>query len=151
MGERVFCSLPRAKDALLDLGITLSGTTWKIFKPRFYLLRGVPKMYDPEKEIMDEIEFVHASRMSRLPAYFDKVSDRGGRNKGYKHLKALRDFYASSRNPRRHAFGLRPRVAMDTVLHRGEGETGRWILNDCRGANLPADQVELIKKKVGLD
>lgn len=121
----------------------------------FYILRGVPVMYDRFAEMMKEIRSVQAYRMSALLRYFRDVRAKHkniacGRLRGYTRLKALRDWYASSENPRKHAFGLRPRVAMDAVLHRGEGQPSGWILNDARSANLPADQVELIKKEVGL-
>ena len=99
---------------------------------------------------MDEILSVHHYSMSHLLSYFDKVRDKGGRNKGYARLKAMRDFYASDQNRRKEIVGPRPRIAMDAVLHRGEGESGRWIHNECKYANLPPDQTELIKKKVGL-
>jgi hypothetical protein len=120
-------------------------------RQEFYVLRGVPAMYDPQEEMMDEILAVQGYSMSALLSYFDKVRDKGGRNKGYARLKAMRDYYASSQNPRKEAVGLRPRVAMDAVLHRGEGPDGSgWIVSDCQRANLPSDQVELIKKKVGI-
>ena len=99
---------------------------------------------------MDEILSVHYYSMSHLLSYFDKVRDKGGRDKGYPRLKAMRDFDASDQNRRKELVGPRPRIAMDAVLHRGEGESGRWILNECKYANLPPDQVELIRKKVGL-
>ena len=99
---------------------------------------------------MDEILSVHHYSMAHLLTYFDKVRDKGGKNKGYARLKAMRDFYASDQNRRKELVGPRPRIAMDAVLHRGEGESGRWIHNECQYASLPVDQVDLIKKKVGL-
>ena len=119
-------------------------------KQALYVLRGVPPVYDPQEELMDEILSVHYFAMPQLLAYFDKVRDKGGRDKGYPRLKAMRDFYASDQNRRKELVGPRPRIAMDAVLHRGEGESGRWIHNECKYANLPPDQTELIKKKVGL-
>jgi hypothetical protein len=119
-------------------------------KQEFYVLRGVPAVYDAQEEMMDEILSVHHFSMPHLLNYLEKVRDKGGRNRGYARLKAMRDFYSSGQNRRKEAVGLRPRIAMDAVLHRGEGQSGSWILNDCRSANLPPDQVELIKKKVGL-
>jgi hypothetical protein len=99
---------------------------------------------------MDEIESVQGYSMKDLLKYFDNVRDKGGRNKGYARLKAMRDFYASDQNPRKEEWGLRPRIAMDAVLHRGEGESGMWLRNEGRNARLPLDQLELIMKKVGL-
>jgi hypothetical protein len=119
-------------------------------KQPLYVLRGVPVMYDPQEELMDEILSVHHFSMTELLKYFDKVRDKGGRNKGYARLKAMRDFYASDQNRRKEAVGPRPRIAMDAVLHRDEGQSGTWILDQCQSAKLPPDQVELIKKKVGI-
>jgi hypothetical protein len=118
--------------------------------PGLYVLRGVPAVYDPEREMMDEIIAVQAYSMSALLTHFGKIRDQGGKNKGYQRLKAMRDYYASDRNPKKESFGLRPRIAMDAVLHRAEGEASRWILDDCQRASLPGDQVQLIKKTVGL-
>jgi hypothetical protein len=119
-------------------------------KQPLYVLRGVPPQYDPQEELMDEILAVHHYSMAQLLGYFDKVRDKGGKNKGYPRLKAMRDYYASDQNRRKELVGPRPRIAMDAVLHRAEGESGRWIHNECKYASLPSDQVELIKKKVGL-
>ena len=118
--------------------------------PGLYVLRGVPPVYDPEREMMDEIIAVQAYSMAALLAHFGRIRDQGGKNKGYQRLKAMRDYYASDRNPRKESFGLRPRIAMDAVLHRAEGEASRWILDDGQRASLPGDQVQLIKKTVGL-
>jgi hypothetical protein len=123
----------------------------KTAKSEYYVLRGVPRMYDKLEELMDKIEKIQATQMSGLLKYFDQVRDKNGKNKGYAELKQMRDHYASSKNPRKESMGLRPRVAMDAVLHRGEGEPSGWILSDARRANLPPDQIELIKKKVGLN
>jgi len=122
----------------------------KLSKHPFYGLRGVPPVYRPLEELMEAVLAVHHFSMERLLAHFDKIRDKGGKNKGYARLEAMRDYYASPDNPRKEHVGLRPRVAMDAVLHRGEGvASSGWLLKDCEYAALPPDQVELIKRKLG--
>lgn len=73
---------------------------------------------------------------------------------GYREVLGMRDWYASPENPKREIFGLRPRAAMDAILHKNEGESARWILNECELAGISAahcsDQYALIKKTIGI-
>jgi len=117
----------------------------RLSKAPFYVLRGVSPVW------MGEILNVHYYSMSQLLDYFEKkVRDSPKENKGYARLKKMRDCYASNANPEKEIVGLRPRIAMDAVLHRGEGASASWILGDCVNAALPPDQVELIKQKLGI-
>ena len=73
---------------------------------------------------------------------------------GYKEVLDMRNWYASPENPKREVFGLRPRVAMDAILHRNEGPSAAWILSECELAGISAtrcsDQYDLIKKTIGI-
>lgn len=72
---------------------------------------------------------------------------------GYKKTLDVRNWYASGENPKREAFGLRPLVAMDAILHRNEGDGANWILDVAARAGITAqknpDQYNLIKSTIG--
>lgn len=74
--------------------------------------------------------------------------------RSHKDNQHTRDWYASDRNPKKEKFGLRPRIALDAVLHKGEGQNSAWILNDCERAGINMQdtptQLEIIKKTVGI-
>lgn len=73
---------------------------------------------------------------------------------GYKETQATRDWYTSSQNQKKEKWGLRPRVAMDAVLHKNEGPGAGWILNDAERAGITAtgnwDQYEVLMKTIGM-
>lgn len=76
---------------------------------------------------------------------------------GYEQLRRTRDWYARidpATGMPAEKWGPRPRVAMDAVLHKGEGEGGRWVLDDAGRAGISptqsADQYQLLKAKLGI-
>jgi hypothetical protein len=72
----------------------------------------------------------------------------------YAETKNTRDWYASKANQRKERFGLRPRVALDAVLHKNEVPPATWLLNDCAAAGITKDdtpdQLALIKQTLGI-
>ncbi len=72
----------------------------------------------------------------------------------YAELKDIRDWYANPSNPKHEKFGPRPRVAMDAVLHKGEGDGSAWILSEAKSAGISpnehSDQYRLLADKLGI-
>jgi hypothetical protein len=91
------------------------------------------------------VEKNHALPMDHLIKAIEKL--------GYKETKATRDWYAHDKNQKKGKFGARPRIALDAVLHKGEGPTAGWILNECEWAGLgeaaTPDQYAIIKRTIG--
>jgi len=118
-----------------------------------YVLRGVGVMYDPTKkkhdQINEDIANHHAYDMKSLVGYFKSV-----KKKGYNNLKEMRDWYASPENKPCQKWGLRPLVAMDAVLHAGEGNNSVWILDEAKQAGISEnsckDQFDIVKATVGI-
>jgi len=73
---------------------------------------------------------------------------------GYKETLDNRNWYTSPDNPKKEAWGPRPRIAMDAILHKNEGDGARWVLDECERAGLVApkygDQYNLIKSTLGI-
>jgi hypothetical protein len=84
-------------------------------------------------------KYVNGRMMSHMISTFGSCS--------YQTLLAIRNEYATSET-----YGLRPRVAMDAVLHRGEGYGAQWLLNDMGRITppLPEDQQDIVKKTLGI-
>lgn len=74
-------------------------------------------------------------------------------NMKYQETQAHRDWYTSGKNQKKEKFGPRPRIAMDAILHKGEGPGASWILNECEwagiGKNACPDQYDIIKRTIG--
>ncbi len=118
----------------------------------FYILRDTSRVYNRHDEINAFVANTQNFEMSHLLNVLSSI--RGNTHNQYLELKEIRDWYASRDNPLKEKYGLRPRVAMDAVLHRGEGESSRWILSDCARANISqdshSDQYNLIKSTIGI-
>lgn len=78
---------------------------------------------------------------------------------GYDRLRHTREWYSRLVGPADKPVpaekdGPRIRLAMDAVLHKGEGEGGRWILDAAERAKLVPpqyeDQYNLLKAKIGI-
>ncbi len=124
-------------------------------KGNAYVLRGVGVMYDADQKKRDKINADIASHhgydMKSLIAYLKSV-----KKKGYANLKDMRDWYANPDNKPLERWGPRPRVAMDAVLHQGEGNSGAWILADAERAGIgpnrdTKDQYQILKDTIGID
>ena len=73
---------------------------------------------------------------------------------GYKETLDNRNWYTSPDNPKKEAWGPRPRIAMDAILHKNEGDGARWVLDECERAGLVppnySDQYYLIRSTLGI-
>lgn len=117
-------------------------------------LRGVPRQFDLSGECIPWFDQHHFLSMKELLAACDDLSKK---NK----LRLYRNWYDSGPNPGREGnpqfnrWGLRPRVAMDTVLLRKRDATVKAkILDDARSAGISEtqcqDQFALIKSRLGM-
>ncbi len=110
------------------------------------VLRGTPRQFDPNEKYNVWIENHYSLKMADLLKELKHMT--------YKDLKAHRDWYTSDKNAKKEKWGPRPRVAMDAVLHKGEGENGAWILNDAKVAEITPDhwydQYDMLKAVIGI-
>jgi hypothetical protein len=72
----------------------------------------------------------------------------------YAEIKNTRDWYASPKNLKKEKWGPRPRVALDAMLHKNEGQGAAWILNEAANAGISAsqnqNQYDILKKTLGI-
>lgn len=94
-------------------------------------------------------DFVEKNQAKSMPDLLKVLASAG-----YKEVLDIRNWYANPENPKREAFGLRPQVAMDAILHRNEGPGARWILSECELAGISetrcSDQYAAIKQAIGI-
>ena len=91
------------------------------------------------------LEANQGKAMDVLLQKFSAIRD----NEGYDRLNEMRAWYASDLNPGKEKWGLRPRIAMDKILHRDEDPAPGWLLGDCERAQLTTEQYDLIKNRFG--
>ena len=95
-------------------------------------------------------DFVKENQGKSMPDLLNVLA-----SSGYKEVLDMRNWYASPENPKKEAFGLRPRVAMDAILHRNEGPGAGWILSECELASISetrcSDQYAAIKQTIGIN
>jgi hypothetical protein len=113
---------------------------------KYYILRGTTAVQDEKDKFAAFAKSHHHLAMADLLGKLKAM--------GYADLKRRRDWYGEKDNESRAQFGPRLLVAMDAVLHKGEGEGSKWILDQARWAGISEtsnwDQFELIKKMVGI-
>jgi hypothetical protein len=72
----------------------------------------------------------------------------------YTENKNNREWYASNANSKKEIYGPRPRIALDAVLHKNEGQASAWILDECVRAGITEaatpTQWAIIKDTVGI-
>jgi len=156
MGHRIMiekkCVEPLASLSDIRSGDIVFKMNTVVSKQEYYILRAATGITNPKDDINTFIANKQGLPMSDLLAAFSKV--RGSDSAGYKKLQDMRDWYASDANAKKEAFGSRPRIAMDAILHRNEGSTAGWILSDCEQASISqtscSDQYDLIKSTIGM-
>jgi|GEM_PF-4124474 len=76
------------------------------------------------------------------------------KSRTYAENKNTREWYASDANSKKESFGGRPRIALDAVLHKNEGQASAWILNDCARAGITEEatpaQLAILKQTIGI-
>lgn len=115
------------------------------------VLRGVPRQFDPSDECADWCDKHHYLAMPQL---LEACEARSKANL----LRVTRNWYDSGpapgtpSNPQYHRWGMRLRVALDSVLYKNNKSPAvkQKVLADAAIAELPDDQVKVVKSKLGV-
>lgn len=120
----------------------------------FVILRGVPRMFTPKDPEKEEFAKWVADNHYKDMEHLLKACEA----RGYQKLLKTRNWFAALDEngvaPQEQKYGLRPRVAMDAILHKGDPGSAGWILSDADRAGINEnqcwDQYALLKAKLNV-